>query len=418
MTTTFWDSIENKEYDKVYHPDGQWLALTNFKLLGMIEVGFVFYDVTPFYSLTLNVTKLFNFEITYTKISDSIGLFYANFSLPDNLRTFQVGAASLTLPSIGVSVYTNGDFKLDLGFPNGEDWSRSFRVEAQAGPVPVTGSGGFYIASLSSATSNVFVKDYATILAFGFAARLGVGKDFVAGPLKAGVSITFFGIIEGAAGYQIALSVDIFKRPDALLLQGQFGVIGELYGSIDFVIIKASVNVRLQASIGIVLKWEPLAGNDGSILLYLQASVSVSVSVEINLFLFSITISFSFDASFRFDWQLAGPSQHAAFLALKRELLAARFVDGQVAVLALPLIPGFSAALSIWYTPEAAVVFPSESQNGTPWVVSSLAIQYDNGPGGVASYADFMPFEQVTTQLVTWAVGEALRQSGWNYTIQ
>ena len=194
MTTTFWDEFKQNNFGKVYHPDGKWLLVTNFNLLEIVEVGFVFYDYTPFYSLSLQVKDLFNFEITYTRISDSIGLFFADFSLPDALRTFQVGAASLTLPSIGVSVFTNGDWKLDVGFPKNDDWSRSFRVQAQAGPVPVTGSGGFYIASLSSATTDVFKGpvNYPSIIAFGFAARVGVGKDFVAGPLKAGVSVTVF----------------------------------------------------------------------------------------------------------------------------------------------------------------------------------------------------------------------------------
>lgn len=418
MTGDFWDAIENKEYDKVYHPDGQWLALTNFKLLKIVEVGFVFYDTTPFYSLTLNVEKLFNFEITYTKISDSIGLFYAEFSLPDNLRTYQVGAASLTLPSIGVSVYTNGNWKLDVGFPNGDDWSKSFRVEAMAGPVPVTGSGGFYIASLSSATTDVFVADYASILAFGFAARLGVGKSFVAGPLKAGVSVTFFGIIQGAVGYHIATSTELFKKPDALALSGQFGVIGELYGSLDFVIIKASVNVRLQASVGIVLKYEPLAGNDGSILLYIQASVSVSVSVEIGLGFFSITISFSFNASFRFDWQLAGPSQNSALLEFHSTLRDVRMKALDTAgVATLPLIPGFTTALPIWFTPEGTAVFANAAEAGAPWVVSSLALQYDPAPPASTTYATLMPFEKLTAQLVTWAVGQALGKTGWNYSV-
>ncbi|WP_294330368.1 hypothetical protein [uncultured Sphingomonas sp.] len=418
MTTDFWDAIETREYDKVYQREGQWLALTNFKLLDLIEVGFVFYDTTPFYSLTLNVEKLFNFEITYTKISDSIGLFYAEFSLPDSLRTYEVGAASLTLPSIGVSVYTNGNWKLDVGFPKGDDWSKSFRVEAMAGPVPVTGSGGFYLASLSSATTDVFQADYASILAFGFAARLGVGKDFTAGPLKAGVSVTFFGIIQGAAGYHVAASDEIFKKPDALALSGQFGVIGELYGAIDFVIIKASVNVRLQASIGIVLKYEPAAGNDGSILLYLDASVSVSVSVEIGLGFFSITISFSFDASFRFDWQLAGPSQNAARLAHHRSLRAGRLAMlTTTGISTLPLIPVFSTALPIWFTPEGTAVFADSVKTGVPWVVTSLALQFDPAPKRGTTYADFLPFEKLTTQLVTWAIGQATGKGGWDYAI-
>ena len=88
----------------------------------------------------MNVEKFFNFEITYTKVSDSIGLFYANFTLPDSVRTFQVGAASLTLPSIGVSVYTSGHRKLMPAFPTARLESL-FRVQAHAGPVPVTRLG-------------------------------------------------------------------------------------------------------------------------------------------------------------------------------------------------------------------------------------------------------------------------------------
>ncbi|HYW09012.1 MAG TPA: hypothetical protein VE913_18780, partial [Longimicrobium sp.] len=416
MNGDFWAAVSSGEYDKVYHPDGQWLALTNFKILGIIEVGFIFYDVTPFYSLTLNVEKLFNFEITYTKVSDTIGLFYANFSLPDSLRTFQVGAASLTLPSIGVSVYTNGNWKLDVGFPAGDDWSRSFAVQAQAGPVPVTGAGGFYIASLSSATSpNTFTGTYPSIVAFGFAARLGVGKDFTAGPLKAGVSVTFFGIVEGAAGYLSSGSTEIFRTPDALSLSGQFGIIGELYGSIDFVIIKASVNVRLQASIGIVLKYERAIPNSGSILLYIEASVSVSVKVEIDLGLFSISISFRFNASFRFEWQLlpaGGGAQRFLACAPRRHLL----LGSQVAV--LPLLPGLTANLALWFLPEGTVVFPAATGTGTPWLATSLGIEFDASPqSGAPPYARFKPFEALAAQLATWAVGQALALDGGTYTV-
>ncbi|HZG41902.1 MAG TPA: hypothetical protein VEY93_02990, partial [Longimicrobium sp.] len=419
MQTDFWEKVSAGEYDKVYHPDGQWLAITQFKLLGVVEVGFIFYDVTPFYSLTLSVEKLFSFEITYTKVSDTIGLFYATLALPDSLRTFQVGAASLTLPSLAVSVYTNGDWKVDVGFPKGDDWSRSFRVQAQAGPVPVTGSGGFYVASLSSATTDVFKGNYPSILAFGFAARLGVGKDFVSGPLKAGVSVTFFGIIEGAAGYLSSGKDEIFKTPDALQLQGQFGIIGELYGAVDFVIIKASVNVRLQASVGIVLSWERSIPDSGSILLYIEASVTVSVKVEIDLGLFSISISFSFQASFRFEWQLLRPGSSSAVMLARSGFAGRRMMLASAAEIAiLPLLSGLTSNLALWFLPEGTVVFPSPAGTGTPWLATTLGIPYD--PQTFAeppAYDQFKPFEAATAQLVTWAVGHALARSGGAYTV-
>jgi hypothetical protein len=420
MKGDFWDKLTKKQYADIYHPDGKWIIITHFTLLEKIEIGFVFYDVTPFYSLLLRIKagksfKGFEFEITYTKVTDTIGLFAAKIALPDSLRTFEVGAASVTMPTIGIDVYTNGNWKLDLGFPDGDNWSVCFRVQAMAGPIPVTGSGGFYIASLSSATDpDVFVgKDYSSILAFGLAARLGVGKDFTAGPLKAGVSLTFFGIIQGAVGYLSGGGTDLFvKEPDALSLQGQFGIIGEIYGSIDFVIIKASVNVRIEASVGVVLMFEPHI-SDGSVLLYVQASVSVSVSVSIDCGLFSIDISFSYDATFRFDWQLAGQTSasHArmmfvAQIAATRRLLVA---PQQVA-----LCPNLPAALPLIYLAEFTVVFPDSATVGAPWLVTSLGIPYDNAPSANPSYADFKPFEAVTTQLATFALIHALNLPAYN----
>jgi hypothetical protein len=417
MTKDFQDAVTSHDYANVYQPTGGWLAVGHMKILGMVDFGLVFYDTTPFYSLTLNVVDLFDFEITYTKVSDSVGMFFANLALPDSLRTFQVGVASLTLPSLGITVYTNGNWKIDLGFPANDDWSRAFQVQAQAGPVPITGAGGFYLASLSSATDpDIFQNTYSSIIAFGFGARLGVGKDFTAGPLKAGISVTFFGIIEGAAGYLTSSSMELFQKPNALSLKGQFGVIGQIYGSVDFKIIKAAVNVTLQASIGIVLVMEDGTGNDGSILLYVEASVSVSARVSINLGLFSISISFSFNMSVRFDWQLTGSSGAQAIARVE----AARAILASRAALAMPaagLYPGLNASLPLMYLPEITVVFPDATGVGDPWFVCSLAIPYADSPPANPAYADFQPFEALVTQLTTWALVNVLGLGAYDSTV-
>jgi len=104
MTGDFYKAFENKEYDKVYHPESEWLVVSHAKLLGLVELGFIFYDVTPFYSLKLSVEKIIEIEITYTKVSDSVGLFHIEVGLPDSVRQFQVGAASVTLPMVGIDV--------------------------------------------------------------------------------------------------------------------------------------------------------------------------------------------------------------------------------------------------------------------------------------------------------------------------
>ncbi len=423
MRKDFWAAIKAGDYDKVYKPDGGWIIVSNVVLLDIVGLGFVFYDATPFYSLKIYITKGsikgLSFEITYTKVSDDVGLFFINFTLPDTLRTFRAGAASLTLPSLKLSIYTNSDFKVDLGFPANDDWSVCFRVEAFAGPVPVTGSGGFYIAKLSSATDNTFVqKNYDTILAAGFGARMGVGKNFVSGPLKAGVSLTFFGIIEGAIGYYAYNSaqedvVDWLTTPKALALKGQFGVIGEIYGSIDFAIIKASVNVRIQASVGMQLLLE--AGAGGDLLLYVEASLTVSVSVRINLGLFKITISFSFKASFRFEWQLISQdnSAHVQALAMRSNLAALATAPWNPN---FGLQTGLTPKLSSLMTPEFTTVWTDTSSVGDPWFAVSLTMEYLADPS-TATLETLKPFETMTAQLLAWALNGALGLEKWEGVI-
>ena len=89
------------------------------------------------------------------------------------------------------------------------------------------------------------------------------------------------------------LAAASLTEPDAIALKGQVGVIGQIYGTVDFVIIKASVNVKIEASVGIELNTE--SGTDIS--LWIEAKVSVGVSLSINLLIITIKISFSFKTS-------------------------------------------------------------------------------------------------------------------------
>jgi hypothetical protein len=422
VRTDFWTAVNSGKYGDVYKPDGGWMVVANFVLLDIVGLGFVFYDSTPFYSLKIYITnntlKGLSFEITYTKVNDSVGLFFINFTLPDTLRTFQAGAASITLPALKLSIYTNSDFKIDLGFPANDDWTVCFRVEAFVGPVPVTGSGGFYIAKLSSATDDTFKNKYDMILAAGFGARLGIGKDFTSGPFKAGVSLTFFGIIEGKVGYYAYNgSEDVVKwltNPKALSLQGQFGVIGELYGTLDFAIIKASVNVQIQASIGLQLLLEN--GLGGDIMLYVEASVSVSVSVKINLGLFSIKVSFSFKATFRFEWKLlnSGNSNSVVKLLHSAEWAA---LETTLWNPDYPLQSGLTKGLGTWMTPEITSVWSDTTAKGTPWFVVSLTMEYLDDPATVTNPGQFKSFENLAAQIVAWSLNASLGLASWSDTV-
>src|SRR5689334_20312704 len=102
------------------------------------------------------------------------------------MRTLQLGAASLTLPIIDIDIYTNGNFRVDLGFPKGLDFSRSASLQL----FPFVGYGGFYFAVLSGATSSrvpvISNGSFSPVLEFGIGLSLGVGKTFQAGILSGG----------------------------------------------------------------------------------------------------------------------------------------------------------------------------------------------------------------------------------------
>jgi hypothetical protein len=247
------------------------------------------------------IFKGLDFQIMYRQISDSVGVYQAEITLPDVMRYLSVGAYSLTLPVFGISVYTNGDFQVDVGFPWNQDFSRSFTIEGIIYPgIPLIGSAGFYFGKLSSATSNqvpvVTNGTFNPVIVFGFGLQIGVGKSIRYGILSAGFSITVFGIIEGVLAKWNPYQLTNGGVSDNSQLQGAYyfwlrgtvGIIGKVFGTVDFAIIKADVNIEVKLMLQ--LTYESYV----SIAITVIASVSVSVSISINLGLFSITIGFSF----------------------------------------------------------------------------------------------------------------------------
>ncbi|NIF06603.1 LysM peptidoglycan-binding domain-containing protein [Chryseobacterium sp. Tr-659] len=305
-----------------FNEDSNWLIATNFGILNAgtkdkpvwtLDMQVVFNDPN-LYGLRIAMAggkaKIFeglDFEIMYKKISDSIGVYQMDLTLPNALRYLQFGAVNITLPSIGIEIYTNGDFTVDIGFPYNMDFSRSFTVQAIVPPgIPAMGSGGFYFGKLSSATTNKVPKtnygNFNPVIVFGIGLQVGVGYSVNYGILSAGFSVTMFGIIEGviAAYYPYSGTLQESNKEQVetsyyYYLQGTIGIIGKLYGSIDFGIISASVNITVMVYAQATFE----AYN--KIPLAIVASVDVRVSAKLNLGIFSITIHFTFTARIRFD---------------------------------------------------------------------------------------------------------------------
>lgn len=263
------------------------------------------------------------FEILYQKINDTTGKYHIDLTLPDFVRHFTVGAVSVTLPVIVVDIFTNGDFKLDLGFPWQFNFARSFAIEV----FPFTGAGGFYFNKLSSATaistprldvarstspalsgmtaiekrdhSAALVGEFTPVYEFGLGLRIGLGKTFTSGPFRAEISITIQGLIEGVFSYYNSPSPNADAlapyTPDKelfFMIKGGVALVGRLYGAVDFKVIKVEVEVLIEAMIKFYIEtYKPIE-------VLLSARVSVRASVKVLFvkvhFKFSLTVEQEF----------------------------------------------------------------------------------------------------------------------------
>lgn len=301
-----------------FDPSVSWLVGLDLGVLkldagGYCVTGQIVFDDPNLYGLRLALdgppAKIFgglDFQILYRKISDTLGVYSAELTLPTAMRTIQAGIYTIQLPIFGIEVYTNGDFQIDVGFPWNENFARSFTVQAIIFPgIPMLGSGGFYFGKLSSASSNqvpaVTNGMFNPVIVFGFGAQVGFGKSVSYGPLSAAFSLTVLGIIQGVfAKWCPFTSGDTGNSPATQFdgeyfysITGTFGIAGILSGSIDFAIIKASVNISLLVIAQIVFT------SYAPIIITVAVSVDVSASVTINLGIFSISFSFHFSLSIR-----------------------------------------------------------------------------------------------------------------------
>ncbi|MEL6253355.1 MAG: hypothetical protein AAFR87_15190, partial [Bacteroidota bacterium] len=272
----------------IFNKESGWLIGAQLELIKTIKMSVIFND--PYvYGLRLELAgpgaKAFSglkFEILYVRISDTIGKYHVDLTLPDLFRYLQFGAVSVTLPIIVIDIYTNGDFKLDLGFPYNLNFARSFAIEV----FPFTGAGGFYFNKLSAATATstppTEVGIFDPVIEFGIGLKVGLGKTFNKGPLKAEISITVQGMLEGVISwFEPSEGGD---KVDYFYIKGAVAIVGRVYGAVDFKVIKVEVEILARAMVQFVVE------SYRASLLVLSAEVSVKASVKIAF----IKVKFSF----------------------------------------------------------------------------------------------------------------------------
>lgn len=410
-----------------FNNNSQWLFAIDAVIMDTVAFKIVFNDPV-LYGLYLSLSgekaKVFDgleFEILYKKITDDIGVYQLELKLPDSIRSLEFGAVSITLPVIGIWIYTNGNFKIDLGFPYNNDFSRSFHVQA----FPFTGAGGFYFAVLNGSTSLTVPKTdlgtFSPVLEFGIGLNLGLGKSFNKGILSAGLTLVFYGIVEGTLGWFKPHSPDTVNSSGTDLyykLKGTFGIVGHIFGSVNFAIISATLDIIVYAQATVTIEAaEP-------ILLAFEAGVSIQLTVKINLGFFSIKIHLSFSATIREQFTIgsSSPAQWKPITApeslyrlnLNETTPIALNWDSLVTVetpqqLDLYFIPFFSVSKpeQVQSTVGIASLF-AENDHNTPittYVIDEHSLHADN---------DLKAFDKLCISILSWVFNASLSERQQN----
>jgi hypothetical protein len=290
---------------------GKWGLAASGTLKNIVAFDLIFMDTVSMYGLHVEIPDekpFFSADVLYRKISEDLGMF--SVEIDPKLPLIEFGVGSLTLPVLGFDRLTNGGGGINLGF-NGNDFSKAGTFQA----IPFLGSLGFkagQYTGLSSAfllagASADLVKRYEAIdlspvheLHLSF--RLGFGKEIRQSIFRAGVSLTVYGLFQGALA-------KVNKPPVAnpikqyMKIAGAVGVLLEIFGSIDFALISASVSIRVWVEVGFIVEtWQPIE-------VYGEAGVSVYVKFVIARFKvfgrsFEIAIHYSFATTVRFGHTL------------------------------------------------------------------------------------------------------------------
>lgn len=292
----------------LYAPNAGWGVIARGSI-GAFNARFVFLDQLERYGLGLDIPNIGKVDVIYRKLSDNLGVFSAQ--IEPGFRTLEMGAATVTLPIVGFDSVTNGGWAINIGY-HGNDFSRGTTVQV----LPFIGSGGIRFGKLDWRSSYVLNGPHSTrgtllkkldldpVVEMSLAVRVGLGKEYREGVFAAGITLSLYGIFEGALGRPQDPDFALTDRPARYIkIAGTVGLLLEIYGAVHFSLISALVSIRVWVEVGLTMEtWAP-------VIFHAEAGVSVFVRFVIARFSvfgrsFEIAINFSFATRVRFTQKL------------------------------------------------------------------------------------------------------------------
>ena len=240
------------------------------------------------------------FELIYRKISNDVGVFSVELRVPKSYRKLELGEVSITLPVIKADIYTDGHFRVDLGFPhkkNGRyNYDDSFEIEL----FPFLGRGGIYFAYVdqlsSSRVPQITNGNFDPVLELGLGMAIGLGKSISEKvsklELKLEMSITIEGVFEGIVAWFNPNSRSV--RPEMYYwVQGMMAVVGVADGKAGYKSVKASVNLRAEANVSLIIEAYKK--------IHLKLAFNFKVKVKFSLKITSVKFDFNWKYETTYD---------------------------------------------------------------------------------------------------------------------
>jgi hypothetical protein len=325
---------ELPDIGRLYTGEAGWGVVADGEV-SAFKFRFVFLDGLNRYGLGLNIPNIADIDVLYRKLSDGVGVFSAE--IVPAFRTLEMGAATVTLPIVSFDALTNGNWSINIGY-HGNDFSRGTAVQL----LPFLGSGGLRFGKLDWRSSYVLNSPHSKngpliqrlkldpVIEMSMAVRVGIGKEYREGVFAAGISLSVYGVFEGALGRPTDPAFPSGAPRRYIKIAGTVGLLLEIYGVVHFALVSAAVSIRAWIETGITLEsWTP-------VVVHAEAGVSVHVRFVIARFKIfgkriEIAIHFSFSTRVRFTQELPyafdgdnpyGNSARIASLAREAALLA------------------------------------------------------------------------------------------------
>lgn len=275
-----------------YHPDRDWFIAADMRLREL-RLRLLFNDPVM-YGLEISIPPttpptFFSgllFEILYQKLGPNLGVYYGALTLPYGMRRIPMAGFILILPGFSAWIYTNGDFRINVGWPVTPNNAIGISLDI------LTGWAGFYFSKLRSGDNPGALPgvSYNPILEFGIGITVSASISLNAGPLKASLSASLSATFQGLLAWEGKNnSGSLSSPPDHCWFAGTAAIAVVLQGCVDLCILKASLTISVSLSAGVAFE------KGYQTVIPISASVSVRISVKI----FFFTIHLSFETTIR-----------------------------------------------------------------------------------------------------------------------